>query len=338
MRQLGITIAIMTTVGITASTLEAIPAPEETITEQFQVSYVPGPLDKGIISWARAPETPGTIALNCKVEIQDPNRILGTPIYGVVTEITDADGHTITMNAPPQRSKIFTNCYQELQYHAQVIQPKIPKWRSKLRNSLHLPFPSSAMPRTVYVRQPSPLQLPLDTMALKQEAGALRRVKGYFHALVVDSFRYVDLPFEPNDNWVRLTDEHKIRITDASCDGHAYEVRIDGQFDNSHGGPILCPGEPLPDQFPAEIRVLDPNDEPIIRARGRGSPIFVRVRGRYRYRGRTVTTSGSHGTTSTRMRIAPEKVRFVIAVHPRHEKIPFELEHIPLPDLNEAGP
>jgi hypothetical protein len=191
-----------------------------------------------------------------------------------------------------------------------------------VRSALRLSSNQSFTPKLVRELQPSPLNLPLDAKALDQAGGQLRQVKGYFHALVAESLENTDVPFEPNDRWVRLTPALEIQLSQASCTASSFQYRIEERSQNQDSRP-LGPGDPLPSRLVVARQVIGLDGKPHDRFFGAPPWLPIHVGG-----------GMSGGGTDCQIKA----LRFVIAVNPAHCRIPFEFQRVPLPDPNRPPP
>ena len=265
-----------------------------------------------------------TLTLSCHVEISDPNLILGVGQGGVVTQLTDGGGRDVAVNATPAaRSTVNAmpgaqsrQMYESLRYHQKFgAPPAVPKWREIIRTILHRPSGPSGPPQMVRELQPSQITMRLDMGLLDQAGGELRSVKGYFYALVAGSIEHVEVPFEPNNTWVRLTPDTEIQVAEATRGGSSFQYRIDVR---PQGGRMMRPlsiGDFLPARMVVAQQFIGEDGKPLGFPGGMGS-VMPRVGGR-----------GSHSGGNSRVKT----IRFVIVVDPKEYKIPFEVKRIPLP-------
>jgi hypothetical protein len=176
--------------------------------------------------------------------------------------------------------------------------------------------PERTSPQLVTELQPSTLAMDLDPVLLTQSDGEITRLEGYFYALVAESIETIEVPFEPNDCWVRLTPELEIRVREAQCAESRYEYHIETRNGDVGGRPFLRVGEPMSSRLVCDRQFIDADGKPA----GHFGPM-----------GRLPGHIGGRGSGSGR-NVQIETIRFVIAVRPTHRKVPFELEHVPLPD------
>jgi hypothetical protein len=252
------------------------------------------------------------LTLSIQAAISDPNRILGTIQEGVITQVTDGAGRDVNIvSAPPQPHQT----YMAPHYRQHFTQPpQVPKWQAFVQSVLRLPSQSAGFrPQLVTELQPCQISLHLDLALLKQSGGEIRRVKGYFYALMPGSLESIDVPFEPNSTWVQLTPDTAIQVREATCTGGSYHYSV--QSSQPGGSRPLNLGASLPNRFVVEQQLIGAEGKPVNRPMG-GMFLGGHIGG-------NGSGSGSFGQIKA--------FRFIIAVNPSHKKIPFELEHIPLP-------
>jgi hypothetical protein len=276
-----------------------------------------------------------SLTLTCEIEIKDPNRVLGVLRQGVITEITDSKKQNIEIDQESfddtqdgelvePLSQVSHMPYEGLHYQRRYTQPPvIPRWRALLRKFLRIPQ-TPFRPELITELQPTQVQFDLDLGLLEQTGGEIKSVKGYFYALVAESTEYVDVPFEPNDRWVSLTDEVAIQVKEANCTISGSSVRYNFNIEESQQrgrstGPLRV-GDYLPEKIVMDRQLIAEDDKQINRSMGFGFlPAYV--------------GGSTSGSSSGPGGISPvKKIRFVIAVKPKHCKIPFDLKNIPLPN------
>lgn len=226
--------------------------------------------------------------ISCDIEMPDSGLILTTCPDAVIEQITDSRGSHIA--ALPSQST-----------YNYIHQPR----------SIRGFMPEGQTNGPEY----SHLWVKLDDGLPEHVSGKIG-LKGYFYALIAESLESVELPFEPNDQWVRLTPDVEVRVRQARNETSQYLFDIEQR-------PAM-----VPDLFDVQIGDYLP-----------GRLIVDR-----QFIGKT-SASGAGGGHSTG-RIGgegsgigkAEKIRFTIAVNPTHQKIPFELEQIPLSVFTEPAP
>jgi len=271
-----------------------------------------------------------SLTLSCEIEIKDPNLVLGISRRGVLTEMTDSERRNIEISQeqpqlrqPPFPESIHMR-YEGLRYRNRFTQPpKIPRWRALLRSFFRIPT-RPFKPELVNELQPARVQFELDIGLLEPAGGEIRSLKGYFYALMAESIEHVEVPFEPNDHWVGLTDEVAIQVREAECTISASRIRYNFDIEeNRLGGERfnrLSFRDYLPQKMVMGRQLIGEDGKPLNQPMGPG-PLPTHVGG---------SGSGSHSGSGG---VSPiEKIRFVIAVNPKHYKIPFELKNIPLPN------
>jgi hypothetical protein len=263
-----------------------------------------------------------SLTLSCEIEIKDPNLVLGVLRQGVITEITDSKKRNVEINQ--ERPQVSPMPYEGLRYQQRFTQPPVvPRWRALLRKFLRIQ-PAPFRPELITELQPARVQFDLNLGLLEPAGGKIRSLKGYFYALVAESTEYVDVPFEPNDQWVSLTDDVAIQVQEANCTISGSSVRYNFNIEESRQrgrstGPLRV-GDYLPEKIVMDRQFIGEDGKQINRSMGFGFvPTHVGGRG-------SGSGSGPGGISPVK------KIRFVIAVKPGHCKIPFELKNIPLPN------
>jgi len=318
---------------------------DKKVTDLFEINWESMRYDKSVSLYnpklssnQQASRADENLSLSCKIEIKDPNLVLGISRKGVLTGMTDSKKQNIEINQeqPPSRRpptpamrnmpspRSMEMAYEGLRYHPQMTQPpKISRWRAFLYKYLRYPQ-KPFRPELVNELQPPRIQFELDIGLLKSSGGEIRSLKGYYYALMAESIEYVDVPFEPNDQWVRLTDDAEIQVREADYTISGSRIRYNYDIEeNRIGGErmfMLSVEDYLPEKMVVERQLIGQDGKQINRSPGMGSlPAHVGGSG-----------SGSHSGSGG---ISPvKKIRFVIAVNPKHYKIPFELKNIPLPN------
>jgi hypothetical protein len=263
--------------------------------------------------------TSESLLLSCAITIRDPNLVLGTLQQGVVTQLTGRQGQDLSVSPPSSRAEFP---YERPRYaYAQrsTQPPKEPRWRAMVRSILRIAPDQSPAPKLVWELQPSPMNLQLDSKVLDQAGGRLRHVKGYFHALVAESLESVDVPFEPNDRWVRLTPDLEIQLRQASCTASSFQYRIETRPQNEYSPPLKR-SDPPPSRLVVAQQLLGPDGKPRDDFPNAEPWLPVQVR-----------TGMSGGGTNCQI----TALRFIIAVNPAHCRIAFDFQRIPLPDPNQ---
>jgi len=171
-------------------------------------------------------------------------------------------------------------------------------------------------PQRVQELQPNRVTMSLDMGLLGAAGGDLRSIKGYFHALIAEAIEHVDVPFEPNNAWVRLTPDVEIRVKEAVSTGDSYHFEIDMRPQNANPMQLLMSGRPLPARMVVARRLIGADGKPSYHSLG-APGLIAPVAGRG-------SGSGNLG--------AIKAIRFVIAVNPTDRKVPFEVRNIPLPN------
>jgi hypothetical protein len=160
------------------------------------------------------------------------------------------------------------------------------------------------------------MQVDLDVGLCKQNTGKTVDIKGYFYALVAESSEYVDVPFEPNESWIRVTPDLEVQIIEAQCTGSSYRLKVETRPQRGSSMRPLCAEDSLPRRIALGRQLIGANGELIQNFSG---PRHV-----------PAPLGGSSSGSGSRYKQI-EKIRFVLAINPAHKKIPFELEKVPLP-------
>lgn len=264
-----------------------------------------------------------SLRLSCNIEILDPNKTLGTCQYGKITELTVGPGRQIDISRYTPDSSHMP--YEGLRYNQRFIQPPSPpKWQALLRSVLRHKQPQRSLPQLINELQPNNMSIPLDIVLLEPHSGQINHIKGYFYALVAESIEYIDVPFEPNVNWVTLTSDINIQVRKAECRtsstrlSYDLDIVVDTPGRNSMNRIMVW--DPLPKRIVIDRQLIGKDGKSLDRHRiTRRLPANI--------------GGSSSGSYSDSGGVGPiEKIRFVIAVNPSHYKIPFELKNIPLPN------
>jgi hypothetical protein len=266
------------------------------------------------VSGEQEQEMPRTLLLSFQVEMRDPNFVLGISQSPVVEELADDKGRNIEINLTLPSS--FHRRYRPPRFHPRFVPPqKRSKWKSVLRSVLRLGVKRSSRRRRTNKLQPSWMHIDLDVAMNGWPGGKIGCVKGHFHALMAESFEYVDVPFEKSDEWARLTPDIEVQVHDASCDGALYRLDTESRRQEAGSMRPLSPESHIAERLVVDRQLVGPGNRPM-RRRPEGYFLPFHVGG------------NSSGTCFMRQ-IA--KIRYVIAVNPSHCEIPFVLENIPLP-------
>ena len=231
-----------------------------------------------------------SLSISCEVDMPEPELVLGTCNDSVIGQITDSQGRDVEIGNVPSRSMFI---YRD---------------RPRFRVSRTYVGLDGGPEHT-------PLRVELDGGLCKRVGGEIR-LKGHFYALIAESLEYVDLPFEPNDNWVSITPDVEIRVLEARNEATSYRFEIEQRPDNVRQPFGMRVGDPLPSRFVVDRQII--RQTSAMGADGAGS--FGSI--------------GGSGSGSGRA----EKIRYTIAVNPAHQTIPFELEQIPLSILAVQSP
>jgi len=148
------------------------------------------------------------LAVHCEARILDPEMIIGTCDIPVIEQITDGKGRdTDISRTEPRSNRMF---YSALGYQQSLIPtpPSMPiYWEGRVRSALGLPLLARHRPKRKYELQPVHLGIQLDPGLIRQDPKEIGSIKGYFHVLTAESSKHVEVPFKPDNKWVRLTPE-----------------------------------------------------------------------------------------------------------------------------------
>lgn len=252
--------------------------------------------------------------VNCEAEILDPKLVVGTCHEPVIEQITDGNGRQIDIGweqTHPDRMS-----YRSLEYRIKNLPPsKLFQWEGKVRSTLGLPLSARHRSKRGLELQPVRLRIELDPQLIRQEQEEIGSIKGYFHALSAKSLKHVKVLFKSSDNWVRLTSDVEIQVSKVWRTGSTtlFEIKQRGQRERCVSR--LCLTDQLPGEFVVDSQFIKPD----------GQPYYPRNRPTQQL------PTGIGGSLSIGSGIQIEKIDYLIAVGPDHYKIPFEIEHIPLP-------
>jgi len=291
------------------------------VAKHFKVNWSSVSYDKTLYNpkvYSGSQKISERLSLSCEIEILDPDLTLGTSREGTVAQLMDPNGRNIdtTPTGPAQRASMPMH-YEALRYRTRYVQQSQPRrWVALIKSVLRLRQGTHARPERVSELQPNQMRIRLDSGLRERAGGEIGRIKGHFYALMAESLEHVEVPFEPSRNWVRLTDDLEIRVRVAQSTGSSYQFDIGTRSQGTSASRPLSVGDSLPSRIVLARQLIGADGKP---AR---LPIGIR---------RIPASAGGSGSGSGSRVGRIEKIRYVIAVHPTHCKIPFELEHIPLP-------
>jgi hypothetical protein len=255
------------------------------------------------------------LVLRCQAEILDPKMIVGTCDIPIIERITNCNGRDAAIRKT--QSRLNRMCYNTLQYRPSLV-PTSPSsliyWEGRARLALGLPLKARHRPKRALVLQPVHLGIDLDPELLRHEKGEIGSVKGYFHALTAESFKHVEVPFKPDNKWVRLTSEVEIQVRKAWHTGTKARFDIEQRWRTGGSAHRLCVGDNLTDGIVVERQFIGSGSRPDVPYKfGRSLP----------------DSTGGAGGCDIGQRV--EKIDYLIATSPKHNRVPFEIDHIPLP-------
>jgi len=252
-----------------------------------------------------------SLSVYCNSEILDPKLIIGTCNKPVIEQVTDSQGRdtNIGMSQPG-----WNMSYSTLRYGMKFVQPSLlARWEGKARTALRLPLRARHRPVRMNELQPVGIGIELDPGLLGR--GEIGSIKGYFHVLKAESIRHVKVPFKSNDKWIRLTPDVEIQVKEVSQKGLSARYDINQRGQAGRRTFRLLVGDRLPGEIVVGRQFIEANGQPTRLGGMGGRPLSGRVSGGGGIGGRLI-----------------DKIDFQIAVDPNHYKIPFEIEHIPLPE------
>ena len=256
------------------------------------------------------------LSVRCEARILDPKLIIGTCDIPVIEQIIDGKGReTDISRAQPRSNRMY---YSTLEYKPSLT-PTLPSslfyWEGKARLALGLPLRARHLPKRASVLQPVRMGIQLDPGLLRRDTGEIGSIKGYFHALTAESSKHVEVPFKPDNKWVRLTSDVEIQVRKAWHTGTMARFDIGQRGRTGAAASYLYVGDSLPDAIVVERQFIGKESRPKPPVKfGRSLPGPI---------------GGSGGSDTGRQ---VEKIDYLIAVDPNHNRIPFEIEHIPLPE------
>lgn len=255
----------------------------------------------------------GTMTIMLDVEIRDPNRIIATSTLATITELRDAQGRRVS---PGPGGSPRVQRYAGPRYRTRLVTPPpLSKWQQIVHWLLRRPSNANTGPQRVSELVPSRLAVQIEEAPLQKAGREIQRMEGHFYALTPGSVEYVDIPFEPSNKWVRLTPDIEVRVLRANSTASTYDFEIEANYPNGRTPVTLTAEEPLPSRLVVARHFLSDTGKPTQPPRAfRTLPAPIAGRG---------SGSGTQAQVKT--------IRYVIAVNPKHSRIPFTLEHIPLP-------
>lgn len=252
------------------------------------------------------------LLVRCEAKILDPKLVVGTCDIPIIERIADDKGRNTDISRAQSRSHRMY--YSTLRYGMKFSPPsRLIQWEGKVRKTLGLPLLARHRPKRSSELQPVRLAIQLDPGLLGR--GEIGSIKGYFHALTADSLKHVNIPFESNDKWVRLTPDVEIQVPEVWQTGSTsrFEIRQRGQA--GMRASRLLVGDRLPGEIVVDRQFIASDRRSTSVGNRGGRPLPANISG-----------SGSIGGRQV------DEIDFLIAAGPTHYKILFEIEHIPLPE------
>ena len=262
------------------------------------------------------------MSIRCDAKILNPELVLGTCNEPIIERITDGSGQDVDIVLADPRPDYMLYETKEYRPGSVMAWPSyLMQLEGKARSALKLPLLSRHRPKRQTLLEPVTITIRLDPRLIRQRQKEIGSLEGYFHALTVDSHKHIKVPFKPDRRWIRLTSDLEIQVARAWNDGSKYRFDI-----KEHSKAKINPGRlhvycPLPDGILVERRFTGPDIPPKrkgIPTRGKSLPV-------------SAGGNGSFGYTVEDVECRVDTIDYRIAVGPTHYKIPFLLEHIPLP-------
>lgn len=263
------------------------------------------------------------LLVRCDAKILDPERVIGTCDEPVIELIRDGGGRNIDMSlAQPRPDRM---CYKSPGYRLNpaLIPPSpLVQLEGKMRSALGMPLQRRHLPSHKSELEPVNLSIRIDPGILGQNQKELGCIKGFFHILTAESYKHTKVPFKPSREWIRLTSDLEIQVARAWHDGFKYRFEI-----NERSKAKIEPGRlnvycPLPDGILLERRLTGPDMPPKrddIPRPERSLPVQAGGNGLF-----------GHSVKGVECKV--DTIDYLIATGPAHYRIPFEFEHIPLPE------
>ncbi|MGB2866247.1 MAG: hypothetical protein WBC05_23145 [Sedimentisphaerales bacterium] len=233
---------------------------------------------------------PEDLSISCEIEMSDPRLLLGIAPQPIIEKITDSQGNDVEINQQQPQSK---RMYMQGEFFI--------KWLRGINLSLSK---KEMIPDKHY-----PPKVELNAGLRERIGGEIGLLKGRYEALMAESIEYIDLPFRPDGNWARLTDDVEIKVVKARNVPNVYHYEIEQRPESVLTADKVQVGEPLPSRLVVGRQTILHNSSGMS-AEGRGGPSIISGRG--------------NGIGRA------EGIRYVIAINPAHISIPFELRDIPV--------
>jgi hypothetical protein len=321
LRRIVILAVITLSIGFSAARSESKAEPEKKVEGNFKVSWTRISYSKTVslsnaeVGEDQEQEVSERLSLSCEVAMVDPNCVLGISRAPMIEEVTDGKGGNVEIDTGPRSS--FHTRYEAPRYRRRFVAPQPQaKWKTAVRSALRLPPKEGSRPQWIEEIEPSRIQIDLGVGTGEQSGEKISRVKGYFYALIAESFEYVDVPFKKSGKWVRLTPDVEVQILEAFTDASSYRLRTKARPEGGGFRGMLSAESYMPTRLVTSRQLIGPDDKPF--RRHTGSRMLP-----YHIGGNASGSGGSMGQI--------KKIRYVIAVNPTHYEIPFVLENIPLP-------
>jgi len=231
-----------------------------------------------------------SLSLSCEILMADPRLLLGVIPDPVIEKIEDSRGNEVEFSQKPPASRRW--------YVQDVF---FIRWLREI----NLNHPE----RTRMPAEHNPPNMELGAGLRERLGGKIGLLKGYYEALMAESIEYIDLPFRPDDKWVRLTEDVEIRVAQARNVPEAYHYDIEQRPAIAPAANRMSTADPLPGRLVVGRQIIGRNYSMISAGSG-GGPGSI----------------GGKGDGIGRA----EGIRYVIAINPAPVRIPFELRQIPV--------
>jgi hypothetical protein len=255
------------------------------------------------------------LELYCKVKVLNPNLVtLGISSRGIITQFENEKGENVDVVYQIELTNRL-NRYNAPRYRSGPVVPSKPVRPAILKRQQT----NGSEPQWTDFLEPVLMRLELDPRLPGRESKKINHIKGYFYVLMADSIEYIEVPFEPNETWVRLTPDVEIQVLEAESTESDYRYRVETRRDEkAFEGSSLYPGYDLPKQLPLKQEFLNKQGKSIRNGHSMSTDLYASV--------------GEEGGGAGSNIGSIETIRFAIAVNPSHHKIPFELDNILLPE------
>ena len=236
--------------------------------------------------------TAENLTLRCQIEMPEPELVIGWLNDPVIEQITDTQGNSFDFYQVQNNSGLYYT-----QNHSTTHQRSGRSSKGQEEKTKRIS-----------------LNVNLNEVFNKGIEGEIKQIRGHCKVLTAESVEYVDLPFEPNDKWVRVSPEMEIKVLEAkNLDGsYRYSINVN-KTSQMRRRPMLPIGEALPNRLASGPTIIE-----------------------QRKAGNSGSLGGSMGNMGTGVMRGSgagraEKIRYTIGVNPAHRVVPFEIVDVILP-------